>query len=73
MLGTWKCLKPNVSVIVGQLYAPGDKRRDSGFSIFYMGINLGALISPIICGLVGENVSWRLSALPFQEWVWPQG
>ncbi len=59
MLGTGM-LKPNVSVIVGQLYAPGDKRRDSGFSIFYMGINLGALVSPLICGLVGENVSWRL-------------
>jgi proton-dependent oligopeptide transporter, POT family len=59
MLGTGM-LKPNVSAIVGQLYAPGDKRRDSGFSIFYMGINLGALISPIICGWVGEKVSWRL-------------
>src|ERR1700678_4039290 len=59
MMGTGM-LKPNVSVIVGQLYAPGDKRRDSGFSIFYMGINLGALISPLICGWVGENVSWRL-------------
>src|SRR6185312_15130961 len=59
MIGTGM-LKPNVSVIVGQLYAPGDKRRDSGFSIFYMGINLGALISPLICGWVGENISWRL-------------
>jgi POT family proton-dependent oligopeptide transporter len=59
MMGTGM-LKPNVSVIVGQIYAPGDKRRDSGFSIFYMGINLGALISPLICGWVGENVSWRL-------------
>jgi proton-dependent oligopeptide transporter, POT family len=59
MLGTGM-LKPNVSVIVGQLYAPGDHRRDSGFSIFYMGINIGALVSPLICGLVGENVSWRL-------------
>src|SRR3984957_1133011 len=59
MLGTGM-LKPNVSAIVGQLYAPGDKRRDSGFSIYYMGINLGALISPIICGWVGEKVSWRL-------------
>ncbi len=59
MLGTGM-LKPNVSVIVGQLYAPGDKRRDAGFSIYYMGINLGALISPLICGLVGEKVSWRL-------------
>ncbi len=59
MLGTGM-LKPNVSVIVGQLYAPGDKRRDSGFSIFYMGINIGALISPLICGWAGEKVSWRL-------------
>src|SRR5580658_10037639 len=59
MMGTGM-LKPNVSVIVGQLYAPGDQRRDSGFSIYYMGINLGALISPIICGWAGEKVSWRL-------------
>src|SRR5271165_485622 len=54
MLGTGM-LKPNVSTIVGQLYAPGDLRRDSGFSIFYMGINLGALISPLACGWVGER------------------
>jgi proton-dependent oligopeptide transporter, POT family len=53
-------LKPNVSTIVGQLYAPGDVRRDSGFSIFYMGINLGALISPILCGWVAERIEWRL-------------
>lgn len=53
-------LKGNVSTIVGQLYAKGDKRRDSGFSIFYMGINIGALLSPIICGYVGEHFSWRL-------------
>src|SRR5947199_3560093 len=53
-------LKGNVSTIVGQLYAKGDPRRDSGFSIFYMGINLGALISPLICGYVGERISWRL-------------
>jgi POT family proton-dependent oligopeptide transporter len=59
MMGTGM-LKPNVSTIVGQLYTPGDKRRDSGFSIFYMGINLGALISPLICGYVGEKISWRL-------------
>ncbi len=59
MLGTG-LLKPNVSTIVGQLYAPGDKRRDSGFSIFYMGINVGALVSPLICGWVGERVNWRL-------------
>ena len=52
-------LKGNVSTIVGQLYAKGDPRRDSGFSIFYMGINIGALISPLICGYVGERISWR--------------
>jgi POT family proton-dependent oligopeptide transporter len=45
---------------VGQLYAKGDPRRDSGFSIFYMGINIGALISPVFCGYVGERISWRL-------------
>ncbi|HEY2019168.1 MAG TPA: peptide MFS transporter [Bryobacteraceae bacterium] len=53
-------LKGNVSTIVGQLYAKGDLRRDSGFSIYYMGINLGALISPLICGYVGERISWRM-------------
>src|SRR5436305_2899797 len=53
-------LKGNVSTIVGQLYPKGDPRRDSGFSIFNMGINLGALISPIICSYVGEKISWRL-------------
>ena len=59
MLGTGM-LKPNVSTIVGQLYHQGDSRRDSGFSIFYMGINVGALIAPLICGYVGERISWRL-------------
>jgi POT family proton-dependent oligopeptide transporter len=59
VLGTG-LLKPNVSTIVGQIYAPGDPRRDSGFSIFYMGINLGALLSPLACGWVGEKIDWRL-------------
>jgi proton-dependent oligopeptide transporter, POT family len=59
VLGTG-LLKPNVSTIVGQLYAQGDGRRDAGFSIFYMGINVGALISPLACGWVGERISWRL-------------
>jgi len=58
MMGTGM-LKGNVSTIVGQLYAKNDTRRDSGFSIFYMGINTGALISPLICGWVGERISWR--------------
>jgi proton-dependent oligopeptide transporter, POT family len=53
-------LKGNVSVIVGQLYAKGDIRRDAGFSIFYMGINLGAFIAPLICGYLGQNVSWHI-------------
>ena len=59
MLGTG-LLKPNVSTIVGQLYTPEDKRRDAAFSIFYMGINVGALVSPLICGWVGEKINWRL-------------
>jgi POT family proton-dependent oligopeptide transporter len=53
-------LKPNVSTIVGQIYTPGDQRRDAGFSIFYMGINMGALLAPILCGQLGQRVGWRL-------------
>lgn len=53
-------LKGNVSVIVGQLYGPDDRRRDAGFSIFYMGINLGAFIAPLICGYLGQRVSWHM-------------
>ena len=52
--------KPNISTIVGKLYPPGDPRRDGGFTIFYMGINLGALIGGLICGWVGEAYSWPL-------------
>jgi proton-dependent oligopeptide transporter, POT family len=52
-------LKPNISSIVGQLYAPDDARRDAGFSIFYMGINTGALIAPIICSYLGEKIAWH--------------
>ncbi len=59
VLGTG-LLKPNISVIVGQLYAPDDRRRDAGFSIFYMGINLGAFISPLVCGYLGQRVNWHL-------------
>ena len=51
-------LKPNISTIVGRLYAENDPRRDSGFSIFYMGINIGALLASFIVGYVGENISW---------------
>jgi POT family proton-dependent oligopeptide transporter len=53
-------LKPNVSSMVGGLYGEGDPRRDSGFSIFYMGINIGAMISPLICGYLGQRVGWHL-------------
>jgi len=47
--------KPNISTIVGQLYEPGDKRLDSAFTIFYMGINVGAFIAPLLCGFVGDT------------------
>jgi len=59
MLGTGM-LKPNASTMVGQLYPPGDRRRDSAFSLYYMGINLGALLSPLAVGWVGERIGWRL-------------
>src|SRR5215813_4411812 len=52
-------LKPNVSAMVGSLYEEGDKRRDAGFSIFYMGINLGAFLGPIIAGYLAQNVDWH--------------
>ncbi len=52
--------KPNISTMVGKLYAPGDARRDSGFTIFYMGINAGALLAPIICAsVIGANYGYR--------------
>ena len=53
-------LKPNVSGIVGALYEPDDARRDAGFSIFYMGINLGAFIGPLIAGWLAQKVDWHL-------------
>lgn len=52
-------LKPNVSGIVGTLYSKDDVRRDAGFSVFYMGINLGAFIAPLICGPLGQRVNWH--------------
>jgi POT family proton-dependent oligopeptide transporter len=51
--------KPCVSVMVGQLYSADDPRRDSGFTIFYMGINLGALMAPLVAGTLGETVGWH--------------
>jgi POT family proton-dependent oligopeptide transporter len=51
--------KPNMSAQVGDLYAAGDARRDRAYSIFYVGINLGALLAPLICGTLGEDVGWH--------------
>jgi POT family proton-dependent oligopeptide transporter len=53
------CFKPNISTQVGQLYAPGDRRRDRAFSIFYVGINLGAFLAPLVCGTLGEEIGWH--------------
>jgi POT family proton-dependent oligopeptide transporter len=52
-------LKPNISAIVGDLYPEGGARRDAGFSIFYMGINLGALLGQLVTGVLGEKVGWH--------------
>ncbi|MEI8259326.1 MAG: peptide MFS transporter, partial [Deltaproteobacteria bacterium] len=72
--------KPNISTMVGGLYREGDNRRDGAFTIFYMGINLGALFSPIICGNLGQSVSWALGfgsaavgmALGLAQFIWGQ-
>ena len=53
-------LKPNISAIVGDLYPEGGSRRDAGFSIYYMGINLGGFLGPLVCGYLGEVVDWHL-------------
>ncbi len=53
------CFKPNISTQVGNLYREGDPRRDGAFTIFYMGINLGALLSPFVCGTLGQKVGWH--------------
>ena len=59
VLGTG-LLKPNISAIVGKLYPEGGARRDAGFTIFYMGINLGSFIGPLVCGPLGEKINWHL-------------
>ena len=53
------CFKPNISTQVGSLYPPGDPRRDRAFTIFYMGVNLGAFFSPLICGTLGQVWGWQ--------------
>ncbi len=52
--------KPNISTMVGSLYPPGSRKRDSGFTIFYMGINLGAASASLLCGFVGETIGWHV-------------
>ncbi len=51
--------KPNISTMVGGFYRPGDARRDGAFTIFYMGINLGAFLAPLVCGTLGQKVGWH--------------
>ena len=51
--------KPNISTFVGALYEQGDERRDSGFTIFYMGINVGAFVAPLFCGWLGATYGWN--------------
>lgn len=51
--------KPNISTIVGSLYTKGSAKRDGGFTLFYMGINLGAALSPVVCGYVGQTYGWH--------------
>jgi POT family proton-dependent oligopeptide transporter len=53
------CFKPNMSAQIGTLYAPGDHRRDRAYSIFYVGINIGAFLAPLVCGTLGEEVGWH--------------
>jgi POT family proton-dependent oligopeptide transporter len=51
--------KPNISTMVGSLYPQGSSKRDAGFTIFYMGINLGAALAPLVCGYIGETYGWH--------------
>src|SRR6266545_1512963 len=53
------CFKPNMSAQVGTLYQHGDPRRDRAYSIFYVGINLGAFLAPLVCGTLGQELGWH--------------
>ncbi|MFJ1380100.1 peptide MFS transporter [Capnocytophaga canimorsus] len=55
--------KPNISSMIGRFYADGDKRRDGAFTLFYMGINMGAFLAPLTCGAIGENEGWQYGFL----------
>ena len=71
-------LKPNISAMVGGLYGENDPRRDSGFSIFYMGINIGAVLAPLVCGYLAQSKSFQQTLLnngfdPNTSWHWGFG
>ncbi len=71
-------LKPNISAMVGGLYGQNDPRRDSGFSIFYMGINLGAVLAPLVCGYLAQSDSFKRTLVnngfdPVTSWHWGFG
>ncbi|MBI5770702.1 MAG: peptide MFS transporter [Verrucomicrobia bacterium] len=68
-------LKPNISTMVGSLYSASDERRDAGFSIFYMGINIGAFLAPLVTGYLAQSAGWKsqLAAWglnPLHSWHW---
>ena len=68
-------LKPNISTMVGSLYSPTDERRDAGFSIFYMGINIGAFLAPLVTGYLAQSASWKAQLTswgldPVHSWHW---
>src|SRR3972149_96919 len=71
-------LKPNISTMVGSLYAANDPRRDSGFSLFYMGINIGAMLAPLVCGYLAQASGFKnfLASMnydPHSSWHWGFG
>ncbi len=71
-------LKPNVSTLVGELYTPDDERRDAGFALYYMGINTGAFIAPLVCGWFAQSEQFRgmlgsMGLEPQSSWHWGFG
>jgi proton-dependent oligopeptide transporter, POT family len=71
-------LKPNISTMVGELYSVEDRRRDAGFSIFYMGINVGAFLAPLVCGYLAQHADFQARLIawgidPKSSWHWGFG